>query len=174
MPFSLSPASRSALLRGAALLGLALGSGCATDDPTWEALKGDWSVFTGAPAWIEREFARSGEALEDDGQWIAGHVRRNAETTAAIPEDLQVFVAEDYRRSKEGLAFQGKVLKRGFENNVESFERDILGAPGWVGREFDRAGEELEYDMSFIGGKIEQQAEEFWPEFKRYVRVLLR
>jgi hypothetical protein len=153
---------------------LAFCAGCASDDPMWETVRGDWSVFTGAPAWIEKEFARSGEELEQDGQWIATNVRRNVETTAAIPEDLQAFVAEDVRRSEEGLAYQSGVLKRGFENNVESFQHDIIGAPGWVGREFERSGVELRSDAEMIAGKVEQSAEEFWPEIKRYLRVLLR
>ncbi|MBK9384595.1 MAG: hypothetical protein IPN34_07225 [Planctomycetes bacterium] len=174
MPYIHRPASRRPLLRRAAPLVLALCAGCASDDPMWETVQGDWSVFTGAPAWIEKEFARSAEELERDGQWIATNVRRNAETTAAIPEDLKAFVAEDVERSKEGLAYQGGVLKREFESNVESFQHDIVGAPGWVGREFERSGQELGNDVSFIAGKVEQSAEEFWPEIKRYLRVLLR
>jgi hypothetical protein len=43
-----------------------------------------------------------------------------------------------------------------------------------VGRELDRAGEELRTDADWITRKVERQAEEFWPEVKRYLRVLLR
>jgi phage gpG-like protein len=166
--------ARVHLSRSAALFVLALCSGCASDDPTWNAVRGDWSVFTGAPAWIEREFARSGEYLAEDGAWISGHVRRNAETTAELPDDLKAFVAKDLRRSEEAFDYSGRVLRRELQQSVENFEQDILGAPGWVGREFDRAGRELGHDTQRIAGSIEQRAEEFWPEVKRYLRVLLR
>lgn len=164
----------AALPRAAALLFLGLCAGCASDDPMWETIRGDWSVFTGAPAWIEREFERSGEELAQDGRWIGDHLHRNVEATRALPEDLRALAEEDLRRSEEGLSYQGGVLRRSFQQNVESFEREILGSPAWVGREFDRSGQELGKDVDRIADRIERQAEEFWPEVKRYLRVLLR
>lgn len=157
-----------------ALFASAMLTGCASDDPTWKALQGDWSVFTGAPAWIEREFERSGEELKNDGRWIAKNFSRNVQKTAELPSDIKVWAEDDFRKSGEGLAYQSRVIGREIGRNVESFEQDILGAPAWVGREFDNSGRELAVDFRWIGNKVEQQANEFWPEFKRYIRVMMR
>lgn len=177
MPRPPRPLRRRARARTAilgALSWVALCGGCASDDPTWEAVRGDWSVFTGIPEWFEKEFERSGKDLDNDATWMSRSFESNLEETRNLPRNLVALAEEDTRSSLAGLEYQGQVISRSFGNNVESFENDILGAPGWVGGEFDRAGEELGVDLRWITDRVERQSEEFWPEVQRYLRALLR
>ena len=133
-----------------------------------------FAVFENIPDWLEGEFRRGGDDLENTfdrfGRTVATDSAELAENLGGI-DDL---VDREVRTGRQGLAWQGEALGRTFDRNAQATEENLLGAPGWVSDETERNLGDLERFLSDQGYRARVEFEDFTSELTRFFGFLFR